>query len=52
MIHFGYELVRAGDGTLLAEGETTHIVIDKAMNIVAMPGKYIGALRAAAGLAT
>jgi acyl-CoA thioester hydrolase len=49
MIHFGYELVRAGDNTVLAEGETTHIVIDKQMKIVVMPGKYLGALRAAAG---
>src|ERR1700720_2131325 len=28
LIHFGYELLRAEDGTLLAEGETTHIVTD------------------------
>src|SRR5207244_6763630 len=28
VIHFGYELVRADDGELLAEGETTHIVTD------------------------
>src|SRR5262249_3663917 len=28
MLHFTYELVRADDGTLLAEGETTHIAID------------------------
>ena len=25
VVHFGYELLRA-DGTLLAEGETTHVV--------------------------
>lgn len=49
MIHFGYELVRAGDATVLAEGETTHIVIDKQMKIVVMPGKYLDALRAAVG---
>jgi acyl-CoA thioester hydrolase len=49
MIHFGYELVRAQDGTVLAEGETTHIVIDKEMKIVAMPGKYMTVLRAATG---
>jgi acyl-CoA thioester hydrolase len=48
MIHFGYELLRAGDGTLLAEGETTHIVIDKAMKIVPMPAKYLTAMRTAA----
>ena len=31
VIHFGYELLRPDDGTLLAEGETTHIVTDAAM---------------------
>ncbi len=49
MIHFGYELLRAEDGTLLAEGETTHIVIDKEMKIVPIPAKYLTTMRAAAG---
>ena len=49
MIHFGYELLRAGDGTLLAEGETTHIVIDKQMKIAAIAGKYLDVFRRAAG---
>jgi len=49
MIHFGYELTRASDGALLAEGETTHIVIDKDMNVTAIPAKYLAALRQAAG---
>ncbi|MCU1305348.1 MAG: 4-hydroxybenzoyl-CoA thioesterase, partial [Acidobacteriaceae bacterium] len=31
LVHFGYELLRAGDGMLLAEGETTHIVTDSQM---------------------
>ncbi len=31
LIHFGYELLRANDDTLLAEGETTHIVTDPQM---------------------
>jgi acyl-CoA thioester hydrolase len=48
LIHFGYELLRAADGTLLAEGETTHIVIDREMNVTPMPQKYLTAFRAAA----
>ncbi len=48
VIHFGYELRRA-DGLLLAEGETTHIVTDSNMNVVALPEKYISVFRAAAG---
>ena len=32
VIHFGYELLRSSDGgTVLAEGETTHIVADAQM---------------------
>lgn len=49
LIHFVYELLRAEDGTLLAEGETTHIVIDREMKITPMPQKYLTAFRAAAG---
>ena len=47
MIHFGYELLRAGDGTLLAEGETTHIVIDKEMKIASIAEKYLEVFRRA-----
>jgi acyl-CoA thioester hydrolase len=49
VVHFGYELLRASDGTLLAEGETTHIVIDAHKKVTAMPQKYLTALRKAAG---
>jgi acyl-CoA thioester hydrolase len=49
VIHFGYELRRAEDGSLLAEGETTHIVTDAAMKIAALPDKYMKAFRAAVG---
>lgn len=49
LIHFGYEVVRIGDKALLAEGETTHIVVDSSMNIRALPEKYLHAFRAAAG---
>jgi acyl-CoA thioester hydrolase len=49
LIHFGYELRRAADGALLAEGETTHIVTDGDMKIAALPEKYLQAFRAAVG---
>ena len=47
VVHFGYELVRLSDGTLLAEGETTHIVTDPQMKIAVLPDKYLNAFRAA-----
>jgi acyl-CoA thioesterase FadM len=49
LIHFGYELVRAGTGELLAEGETTHIVADSQMKPRALPEKYMKVFRAAVG---
>jgi acyl-CoA thioester hydrolase len=49
VVHFGYELLRASDGQLLAEGETTHIAIDAQMKITTFPQKYMNALRAAVG---
>ena len=48
-MQFGYELVRADDGTLLAEGDTTHIVVDPEMKKVPLPEKYLSAFRAAMG---
>jgi acyl-CoA thioester hydrolase len=41
LIHFGYEVVRAADSTLLAEGETTHIVTDREMRKRPLPEKYL-----------
>ena len=49
VIHFGYELLRQGDGLLLAEGETTHIVTNSAMKAVSLPEKYMSAFRKASG---
>ncbi len=40
LIHFHYEILRSGDGTVLAEGETTHIVTDRNMQKREMPEKY------------
>ena len=49
VVHFGYELVRADDRELLAEGETTHIVTDAQMKVATLPEKYLKAFREAAG---
>jgi acyl-CoA thioester hydrolase len=49
VIHFGYELVRADDDELLAEGETTHIVTNEAMKAVQLPEKYLKVFRKATG---
>jgi len=40
LLHFGYEIFRETDGTLLAEGETVHIVVDSAFKKVTLPDKY------------
>lgn len=45
LVHFGYEAVRETDGTLLAEGETTHIVTDAEMKIKMIPEKYLSVFR-------
>ena len=45
LVHFGYELVRSADGLLLAEGETTHVVIDREMKKTAIPEKYMQVFR-------
>jgi acyl-CoA thioester hydrolase len=49
MVQFGYELLRANDSTLLAEGDTTHIVVDPQMKKVPLPEKYTHAFRTAMG---
>jgi len=48
VIHFGYELLRQ-DGTLLAAGETTHIVADAHMQKTTLPEKYMKVFRDAVG---
>jgi len=40
LIHFGYEILREPEMTLLAEGETTHIVTDAQLQRRELPGKY------------
>lgn len=49
LVHFGYELLRVGDGALLAEGETTHVVTNLQMKTTPMPEKYMRAFRQAMG---
>jgi acyl-CoA thioester hydrolase len=49
VIHFGYQLVRADDGEVLAEGETTHMVIDAQMKTAPLPAAFLKVFREAAG---
>jgi acyl-CoA thioester hydrolase len=49
LLHFTYEVVRAGDRMLLATGETMHIIVDEKFQRRPLPEKYLqafGALRA------
>lgn len=47
VIIFSYELLRPESETLLAEGETLHIVTDSDMKLAKLPQKYLKAFRAA-----
>lgn len=47
LIHFAYEAVRKNDGTVLAEGETTHIVTDAKLNKRPLPERYLTAFKRA-----
>lgn len=49
LIHFGYEAVRESDGTLLAEGETVHLVVGRHMQKTILPEKYMVPFRKAMG---
>lgn len=49
IIHFGYELLQVEGGSLIAEGETTHIVADAQMRKRVLPEKYMKAFREATG---
>jgi acyl-CoA thioester hydrolase len=49
VIIFHYELARAENGTLLAEGQTTHIVTDSKMKVSTLPEQYLRVFRAAVG---
>jgi acyl-CoA thioester hydrolase len=49
LVHFGYELLRAGNGELIAEGETRHLAIDAEKKVIILPERYRKALRQAMG---
>jgi acyl-CoA thioester hydrolase len=49
LIHFGYEILREPEMTLLAEGETTHIVTDAQLQRRELPAKYQEAFARALG---
>jgi acyl-CoA thioester hydrolase len=49
LLHFTYEVLRAGDNTLLAEAETNHIVVNSKFEKTELPPKYADAFRAAMG---
>ena len=49
VVIFSYELVRADNRTLVAEGETKHIVTDSKMKVAALPEKYLTGFRRAMG---
>ncbi len=43
LLHFSYEVFRAGDRTLLATGETMHIIVDDKFQRRPLPEKYMKA---------
>ena len=49
LLHFGYEILRDEDGTLLAEGETVHMVLDSRFKRIRLSQKYLPAFLKAAG---
>ena len=49
LIHFAYDIVRATDTTLLAEGETVHIVVGEDMQRKPLPEKYLVPFKEAVG---
>ncbi len=51
LLHFGYEILREADGTLLAEGETVHLVVDADFKRMPLPEKYRQRFLQAAGKA-
>jgi acyl-CoA thioester hydrolase len=49
LVHFGYAIVRAADGCLLAEGESVHLVLNFEFKRTSLPQKYLAPLLKAAG---
>jgi len=51
VLRFGYTVLRDADSTLLAEGETAHIVTDAQMKMRSLPEKYARAMEGPAASA-
>jgi len=51
LLHFGYEILRDGDATLLAQGETVHLVVDDEFRRMPLPAKFRQPFLRAAGKA-
>jgi acyl-CoA thioester hydrolase len=47
MLAFHYEVIRPADETLLAKGETTHIVVNSRFEKTELPEKFVSAFAAA-----
>lgn len=47
LLRFQYRVLRAGDEALLAEGETTHLVVDGQLKRRSLPQKYVAAFSTA-----
>ena len=47
IVRFTYAIHRSADNHLLAEGATTHIVVDRSMKRAPMPARYTEVFRAA-----
>lgn len=45
LVKFVYRVVRKEDGALLAEGDTTHIVVDRQMSKTRLPEKFAARFR-------
>jgi acyl-CoA thioester hydrolase len=43
LLHFSYEVFRESDRTLLATGETMHIIVDSKLERTTLPEKYMQA---------
>jgi acyl-CoA thioester hydrolase len=49
LLHFSYEIVRANDGKVLAEGHSVHLVVDSEFRRIHLPQKYLLPFLKAAG---
>ena len=49
LVQFAYDVLRADGETFLAEGDTTHVVVDREMKKTPLPEKYKIAFRQAMG---